>query len=199
MAQQVRRLETMVDEPRPPLVDYAKLEPHPLANLMPMMGDEEFEGLKQDILKNGLQVKMRTYQGKLLDGRNRHLAIKSLAAEGKLAFKSDMFEEFVGTAEQAEAFVFSTNFNRRQLTSKQKREVIKTMITKYPEKSNRKIAELCSTSHSLVGSVREEMREPDKKAREEFEAVCSTFDNWPDKYRTDFVQRFRLDLRELLA
>src|SRR5215470_1245154 len=121
----IRRLPTTQ-----PLVDHAKLEPHPLANLMPMMADEEFDGLKADILKNGLQIKIQLYEGKVLDGRNRHRALKALVAEGKLEFKAEMFAQFLGTAEQAEAFVFSTNFNRRQLSNKQKREVIRTMIQK---------------------------------------------------------------------
>src|SRR5215475_949969 len=88
MNESVRR--TTVDQ----LVDWDKLEPHALANLMPMMGDEEFAGLQADILKNGLQIPIQLHEGKILDGRNRYRALKALVAEDKLAFNSSMFVQY---------------------------------------------------------------------------------------------------------
>jgi len=62
-----------------------------------------------DIRKHGLQVKIKLYQGKILDGQNRCKALKALAEDGEFKFSSMMFAEFVGTPEQAESFVISTN------------------------------------------------------------------------------------------
>ena len=51
---------------------------HPLAALMPMMDDDAFANLKADIAKRGIEHPMTTYQGLLLDGRNRQRAAKEL-------------------------------------------------------------------------------------------------------------------------
>jgi hypothetical protein len=51
-----------------------KLEFHPLADLFPMMSDEELDGLGADMLKNGQLKRIMRYEGKILDGRNRYNA-----------------------------------------------------------------------------------------------------------------------------
>jgi site-specific DNA-methyltransferase (adenine-specific) len=51
-----------------------KLTPHPLADLLPMMSESEFQALKADIAANGLREPVILLDGKILDGRNRHRA-----------------------------------------------------------------------------------------------------------------------------
>jgi ParB-like chromosome segregation protein Spo0J len=54
------------------------LEPHALAKLFPPMRPYEYEELKADIARNGLQVPIVLYEERILDGRNRYLACKEL-------------------------------------------------------------------------------------------------------------------------
>ena len=56
---------------------------HPLAGIFPMMNAEEFEGLKSDIETHGLLEPIWTYNGKIIDGRNRYLACQKLGIKPK--------------------------------------------------------------------------------------------------------------------
>ena len=73
---------------------------------------------------------------------------------------SGKFKVFEGTYAEAEAYVFSTNFLRRQMTAAQKQEVICKMLEKYPTESIRQIAKRCGTSHSYVQKVKDKLNEP---------------------------------------
>jgi hypothetical protein len=91
-------------------------------------------------------------RGKSLDGRNRYKAAKEVGYK----FTEADFREFVGTLEQAEAYVWSANYSRRNLTTAQKQAIIRQQIEKYPTWSNRKIARhLCLSSHATVAAVRD--------------------------------------------
>lgn len=173
---------------------YDNLIPHELANLLPMIEGREFAELKADIGKQGILQPIMLFQGRILDGRNRYRAAKEVGHQ----FVAANFAEFDGDFAAAEAFVFSTNFHRRQMTNAQKAAVIERMITKYPEDSNRKIAQRCGiTSHSVVSAVRERLENPPE--RKEFEKYCKTFDKFADHWRKEFAVKFAADLRELLA
>ena len=50
------------------------LEPHPLAGLFPMMSARETQDLRADLAANGLTDPIITYEGRILDGRNRYAA-----------------------------------------------------------------------------------------------------------------------------
>jgi ParB-like chromosome segregation protein Spo0J len=188
------RQELIVTVPKP---TFDGLVPHPLAGMMPLIDGEAFDNLKADIAKQGILEPIRLYEGKILDGRNRYRA----ARECGHRFAPENFREWVGTLEEAEAFVLSTNFQRRQLKDAQKREIIRAQIVKNPDKSDRKIAALYGFSHVTVGKVREAMRNPPdlvkfNRWREEFKR---TFDGLSDEHRLAFVREWELDFRELLA
>jgi hypothetical protein len=109
------------------------------------------------------------------------------------------YSAFEGSYAEAEAYVFSTNFLRRQMTNAQKQEVIRKMIEKYPDDSNRQIARRCGiTSHAGVGAVREKMLAPTPDQKE-FTKFCKTWDELPEHRRAEFVKSFAPDIRELLA
>jgi len=170
------------------------LRGHELANLLPMIDGAAFENLKADIAKNGILEPIILFEGQILDGRNRYRAGKELGV-----LRSANFKEFEGTYAEAEAYVFSTNFLRRQMTNAQKQEVIWKMIEKYPGDSNRQIARRCGiSSHASVGAVREKMLapSPDQKKFTEF---CKTWDALSEARREEFVKLFAPDIRELLA
>ncbi|WP_165252735.1 hypothetical protein [Paludisphaera soli] len=89
-----------------------ELEPHTLAELFPPLEGEEFEALAADIRANGLLEPITTYQGKILDGRNR---ARACAAAG-VALKT---REFAGPGSPVE-YVFSRNILRRHLNESQR-------------------------------------------------------------------------------
>lgn len=45
------------------------MEIHEVANIFPMMNEEEFAGLVKSIKENGQKLPIWTYQGKIIDGR----------------------------------------------------------------------------------------------------------------------------------
>jgi len=92
------------------------MEYHEYANIFPMQSEEEIKELSNDIKFNGLNHKILLFEGKILDGRNRHKACR-------LANINPDFIEFKGNKKQALDLVWSENFHRRHLTSSQKAAV----------------------------------------------------------------------------
>jgi DNA modification methylase len=85
---------------------------HEVCNIFPMMTDEEFSGLKEDIRVNGQREPVWTHQGSVVDGRNRLKACEELGVEPKV-------REWDGAGSLVE-FVVSLNLHRRHLTSGQR-------------------------------------------------------------------------------
>lgn len=88
-----------------------KLEFHPLASLFPLMEGEEFEDLKKDIAENGLLEPGLTFEGKLIDGRNRYRACQELG----ISFPTKGLE-----TDTPLTYIVSVNLHRRHLTSGQR-------------------------------------------------------------------------------
>lgn len=88
------------------------MEFHEVANLFPLIEGKEFDDLVEDIRVNGLQQPIWTYQGKIIDGRNRYRACIEAGVEPQ-------FREWRGNGSLI-AFVVSLNLKRRHLTSSQK-------------------------------------------------------------------------------
>ena len=87
------------------------MEAHEYANLFPMLPDAELQELANDIKAHGLQVPVTTYQGKILDGRNRWRACEIAGVEPDTA-------EYTG--DDPLAFVVSGNLIRRHLSASQR-------------------------------------------------------------------------------
>ena len=92
---------------------------HPLADLFPKMGGDEFELLKRDIAEKGiLEAILLAPDGSIIDGRHRY------KAGIELGYKDDQFEfnqlpEGTGDQELV-AIALSLNLHRRHLTQSQK-------------------------------------------------------------------------------
>jgi hypothetical protein len=100
---------------------------HPLANLFPLMEGEEFDALVADIKANGQHYPIITYEGMILDGRNRYLA--GIAARIKPEFvPGDHWIDDPAT------YVLSANVRRRHLTAEQRRELITKVIKAPPQR-----------------------------------------------------------------
>jgi hypothetical protein len=166
---------------------------HPLAATFPMIEGTAFEELKADIRNHGIHEPIRLYQGMILDGRNRYAAAKAVGHQ----FTAKDFKEWNGTLAEAEAWVISTNFHRRQLTTAQKQEVIQKMIGKNPKLGDREIARLCGVSHSTVGAARERLSSsPEVRRYEQFKRDWTKL---TDEQSSAFVREFASDLRFLLT
>jgi len=97
------------------------MEFHPVANIFPLMDGREFEDLVEDIRINGLMEPVTTYQGRIIDGRNRYRAC--LKAEVK-----PRFIEFDGCVPLIN-FIVSLNLHRRQLNESQRAIVAAKIAT----------------------------------------------------------------------
>jgi len=172
---------------------YQDYSAHPLAATFPMIEGTAFEELKADIRNHGILEPIRLFQGMILDGRNRYSAAKGVGH----AFTAKDFREWDGTLAEAEAWVISTNFHRRQLTNAQKQEVIQKMIGKNPKLGDREIARLCGVSHSTVGAARERLAHSPEVRR--YEAFKKDWKKLSDEQCAAFVKEHAGDLRFLLA
>lgn len=84
---------------------------HEVAGIFPLMDGKDFDDLKSDILAHGLIEPVWTYEGKIIDGRNRYRACRELGIEPD-------FREWRGG--DPTAFVVSLNLHRRHLTESQR-------------------------------------------------------------------------------
>lgn len=85
---------------------------HEVASLFPLMSAEEFAALAADIRQNGLREPLWTFEGKIIDGRNRYLACEESGIE-------PVTREWDGKGSLV-MFVVSLNLHRRHLSSSQK-------------------------------------------------------------------------------
>ena len=99
---------------------HVDLEYHPLANLFPLLGETELQTLSDDIRDNGLNVPITMFEGKILDGRNRHAACI-------LAGVDPVFTDYHG--HDPVKFVVSTNLHRRHLNESQRAMVAAKLET----------------------------------------------------------------------
>ena len=87
-------------------------EYHEVANIFPMMSDDEFSALVEDIRANGQRQPIYIHDNKIVDGRNRYRACQKLGIE-----PDTRVWDGVGSLA---SFVVSLNLQRRHLTSSQK-------------------------------------------------------------------------------
>lgn len=88
-----------------------KFEDHPIAEIFPIMGEDEIQALAADIKKNGCRQEILIHEDKILDGRNRYRACK-------IAGVDPVFRRFTG--KDPLQFVLSLNLHRRHLDTSQR-------------------------------------------------------------------------------
>ena len=84
---------------------------HEIANVFPLLDGQEFDDLCRDIAANGLLEPIWTYQGKILDGRNRYRACMQVGVKPQ-------YREYTG--DNPLSFVISLNMKRRHLNESQR-------------------------------------------------------------------------------
>jgi len=123
------------------------MEAHPAAEIFPLLEGAEFDALVEDIKTNGLIEPIVTYNGTILDGRNRFRACDA-------AGKTPRFRPYTG--DDPVAYVISANIRRRHLTPKKKRDLIAKLLKAQPDQSDRQIANQVKVDHKTVGKIRRE-------------------------------------------
>lgn len=95
------------------------MQPHPAAEIFPLMSGADFDALVADIRENGQREPIIVHDGLILDGRNRHRACVELGLT-----PGTMKWDRVGTPE---AYVISTNLRRRHLNESQRAMIAKKL------------------------------------------------------------------------
>ena len=130
-------------------------EPHPLANLFPLLAERDLGELADDICTFGLRNPIVLYEGKVLDGRNRLAACRIAGVEPQ-------FTEYGG--DEPLSYVISQNIVRRHLNESQ-RAILGAKIANYPSGGNQhnvgnrrvskwKAAKLLNVSERSIASAK---------------------------------------------
>ena len=184
----------------PPMIDYTMLEAHELAAIFDMIedggnaGKATFDGLKASIASEGLHQPITLYEGRILDGRNRHKA----ALEVGYPLSAKDFKTFDGTYDAARRYVIDVNGHRRHLTKGQTEKVIKKLIEAYPDKSNRDIAKLAGVSHTLVNTVKSNLSQPSESDRA-YDKFAKAWSKLDAALKVAFAREFAPELRKLIS
>ena len=95
-------------------------QPHPLAELVPEMTQQQYERHKADIQANGQHESIKLFQGMIIDGRHRFRACNDLGL-------IPQFEEWTG--KDAKQYVISMNVSRRHLSDNHRALAAAAMTT----------------------------------------------------------------------
>jgi hypothetical protein len=97
------------------LVDAATvvLQPHPAAELFPLMTGADFDALVADIREHGQREAIVVHDGLILDGRNRYRACQTLGIEPVVV-------QWDRSGAPPEAYAVSMNLHRRHLNESQR-------------------------------------------------------------------------------
>jgi N6-adenosine-specific RNA methylase IME4 len=137
-----------------------RMDFHALANLVPLLTGEKFQGLVENVRANGLREEIVLYEGKILDGRIRHLAC--IEAEVEPRFRT--FGDRASDGDDPRAFVISLNIMRRHLGESQRAMMaarLANLDEGRPSKttaiagvSQGEAAELCNVSVDSIGRAK---------------------------------------------
>ncbi|MGV3651809.1 MAG: hypothetical protein ACO1OK_10315 [Devosia sp.] len=132
------------------------LVPHRFATVFRMLTGDERAKFDEDVLENGLREEIVVFEGQILDGRNRYLAIVEAGYyDPECDFWQDFpefFERFDGTEIEAADFVVSRNEQRRHDTPTQ-RAVAAARLARVRDMSQAEAAQIFGVSERQVSSA----------------------------------------------
>ena len=99
---------------------------HPIAEIFPMLEEQDLKALAEDIKAKGLTEPITLYEGKILDGRNRYRACGFPLPD----LSPEYFTQYEG--DDPLGFVVSKNLHRRHLNESQ-RAAIAAEIANMPQ------------------------------------------------------------------
>jgi hypothetical protein len=108
----------------------ADLKPHAYCEIFPPLDEESLKELSNDIRNKGMRRPVVTFEGAILDGRNRYLACRMASIEPECI-------EYNG--DDPLGYVISLNFHRRHLDESQ-RAIVAAKIGNLPHGGDRKSA-----------------------------------------------------------
>lgn len=108
---------------------------HPFVDVFPMLPKADLDRLAADIAENGLAQPIITFEGAVLDGRNRLLA----CGQARVAPR---YEPFRGTRDEALRFVVSLNLRRRHLDESQ-RAMVATKLSNLGHGQRKAAGQIC--------------------------------------------------------
>jgi ParB/RepB/Spo0J family partition protein len=116
---------------------------HPVADLFPMLGEEELAELASSIKEQGLLTPIvLDSEGRILDGRNRHKACE-------LAGVKPEFETYEG--DDPDTYALTVNIARRHLNKGQQAMVAATALSKMESTSQPKLAAALGIAKAHIG------------------------------------------------
>ena len=152
---------------------------HPLADMIPLMLEEQFQELKSDIEENGLKTDIILYQDKILDGRHRYRACEELEIKPK-------FKEYEG--ESPASYVLSLNTKRRDLSPSQRAAIAVNFLPEIEKEAKKRMLAGKADPSPKVGQG--EKGKSSKKAAEQVGAG-KTYVSDAKKIKTQAPEKFK--------
>ena len=103
---------------------------HPAAAIFPLLTEDDFAALKEDIRQHGQMEDIAVFKGQILDGRNRYRACLELNIEAQWCE--------VEICDDPIAYVLSHNLHRRHLSAYQRAEIVLKLEPKIRAKAKDK-------------------------------------------------------------
>jgi hypothetical protein len=120
-----------------------KLDYHPLADIFPLLDGKAYEAFRDNIHQHGQGDDIITFEGKILDGRNRYRACLELGVTPRL-------REWDGKGSPAD-YVWSKNAERRHLTESQRAMAAAALLEWKKKDAERRL--LAGKAHGPVANL----------------------------------------------
>jgi len=163
------------------------MEFHELSNVFPMMGEAEYQSLKSSIADVGLIEPIWTFQGKIIDGRNRYKACEELGIKPE-------FREWKGNKNSLIFFVVSENVQRRHLTTSQRAALAVEILPKLEKEAIKRQIEAGRSGRVRIDTLAQKIAEGGGESREIAADIFQTNRNYVSKAKVLNIQA-----RDLLA
>jgi hypothetical protein len=135
--------------------DWRDLMPHPIADLFPLLQGEELRALERDIRENGFDGDrpIVIFEGKILDGRNRHRAclVQDNGVDPLTKPEFVRFEQAISDPSPLQ-WVISVNLNRRHLDEAQ-RAMVAAKIANMREGRPSETTQICGVSQTEAAAM----------------------------------------------
>jgi hypothetical protein len=124
---------------------------HTSNHLYPLQPND-LEALKESIQEHGIQTPVLIGDHTIIDGRHRCLIAQELGIELPAVFVQGL------TVDQEHEIALAVNTVRRQMSQKQKHELVRRELLANWNKSDRSLATSCGVSAPTIGRIRVELR-----------------------------------------